>query len=118
MEPRRRPAGCAAKALFHRGDALLKIDPAGHYRLAAAANESPGDYAVNLFRYSPQQARSSQIDALPNVGFQPQRRFASQMGEKSDKRDVRAPGRRVFEDTMQRRKHPRLKVGALFWSST
>ena len=34
------------------------------------------------------------------------------MGEKSDKRDVRAPGRRVFEDTMQRRKHPRWKVGA------
>ena len=48
--------------------ALQKIDPAGHYRLAAAANESPNDYAVNLFRYSPQQARSSQIDALPNGG--------------------------------------------------
>ena len=49
--------------------ALQKIDPAGHYRLAAAANESPNDYAVSLFRYSPQQARSSQIDALPNGGF-------------------------------------------------
>jgi hypothetical protein len=43
---------------------IQKIDPAGHYRLAAAANESPNDYAVSLLRYSPQQARSSQIDAL------------------------------------------------------
>ena len=49
--------------------ALQKIDPAGHYRLAAAANESPNDHAVSLFRHSPQQARSSQIDALPNGGF-------------------------------------------------
>ena len=40
--------------------------------------------------------------------------FASQMGEESNQRDIRAPGRRVFIDAMQRRKHPRLKVGALF----
>ena len=94
--------------------ALLKVDRAGHYRLAAAANEGRGDYAVNLFRNGPQQARSSKIDALSYGGLQSQRRFASQMGKESDKRDVRAAGRRVFEDAMQRRKHPRLKVGALF----
>jgi hypothetical protein len=47
---------------------IQKIDPAGHYQLAAAANESPNDYPVSLFRCSPQQARSSQIDALPNGG--------------------------------------------------
>ena len=93
--------------------ALQKIDPAGHYRLAAAANESPGDYAVSLFRYGPQQARSSEINALSYGDLQSQRRFTSQMGEKSNQRDIGAPGRRVFKDTMQRRKHPRLKVSAL-----
>lgn len=94
--------------------ALLKIDPARHSRLAAAANESPGDYAINLFRDCPQQARPSQIDALSNRRFQSQRRFGPQMGEESNKRYVRTAGRWVFEDTMKRRKHPRLKVGALF----
>ena len=44
--------------------ALQKIDPAGHYRLAAAANKSPGDYAVSLFSYGPQQARPSEFNAL------------------------------------------------------
>jgi hypothetical protein len=85
LAERREPGGngpTRRDTLLRPEEPLLKIDPAGHYRLAAAANESSGDYAVNLFRYSPQQARSSQIDALPNVGFQPRRRFASQMGEK------------------------------------
>ena len=35
------------------------------------------------------------------------------MGKESNQRDIGAPGRRVFIDAMQRRKHPRLKVGAL-----
>ena len=48
---------------------LLEVDPAKHHRLAAAADECLGDYAVNLFRDGPQQARSSQIDALSNGGF-------------------------------------------------
>jgi hypothetical protein len=39
--------------VFRQEDALQKIDPAGHYRLAVAANESLGDYAVSLFRYGP-----------------------------------------------------------------
>jgi len=36
------------------------------------------------------------------------------MGKESNQRDIGAPGRRVFIDAMQRRKHPRLKVSALF----
>jgi hypothetical protein len=58
--------------VFHQEDALQKIDPAGHYWLAVAANESPGDYAVSLFRYSPQQARSSEINALSYRDLQSQ----------------------------------------------
>ena len=52
--------------------ALQKINPTGHYQLAAAANESPGDYAVSLFRYSPQQARASEINALSYRDLQSQ----------------------------------------------
>ena len=52
--------------------ALQKIDPAGHYRLAAAANKSPGDYAVSLFSYGPQQARPSEINALSYRDLQSQ----------------------------------------------
>ena len=36
------------------------------------------------------------------------------MGKESNQRDICAPGRRVFIDAMQRRKHPRLKISALF----
>lgn len=36
------------------------------------------------------------------------------MGKEADKGNIRAAGRRVFEDPMQRREHSRLKVGALF----
>ena len=97
-----------------RGMCSTNVDRAGHYRLAAATNEGRRDYAVYLFRNGMQKARSSKIDALPNGGLQLQRHFASQVGEESDKRDVRAAGRRVFEDTVQRREHPRLKVRALF----
>ncbi len=42
--------------VFRQEDALQKLNPARHCRLAAAANKSPGDYAVSLFSYSPQQA--------------------------------------------------------------
>ena len=69
--------GPPAESVEGLQQALLKVDPAEHRRLAAAANESPGDYAVSLFRYCPHQARSSQIDALSNGGFQSQRHFAS-----------------------------------------
>ena len=60
---------------------LLEVDPAKHHRLAAAADECPGDCAVNLFRDSPQQARSSQIDALSNGGFQSQGGFQAANGQ-------------------------------------
>jgi hypothetical protein len=50
--------------VFRQEDALKKVDPAGHYRLAAAANESLGDYAVSLFSYGPQQVRPTEINAL------------------------------------------------------
>ena len=40
--------------------------------------------------------------------------FAPQMGKEPDKRHVRASGRGIFEHAMQRRKHSRLKVSALF----
>ena len=94
----------------------MKIDPAGHYRLAARRQwKVPIDYAVSLFRYSPQQARSSQIDALPNGGLLVATTFRAAHGRRSpNKRDIRAASRRIFEDTMQRCKHPRLKVSALF----
>ncbi len=36
------------------------------------------------------------------------------MGKQADKGNIRAAGRRVFEDAMQRREHSRLKVGAPF----
>jgi len=52
--------------------ALQKIDPAGHYGLAAAANESPGDYVVSLFSYGLQQARPSEINALSYRDLQSQ----------------------------------------------
>jgi hypothetical protein len=74
---------------------LLEVDPAGHHRLAAAADECLGDYAVNLFRDGPQQARSSQIDALSNGGFQSQGGFRPQMGKEADKSNICAAGRRV-----------------------
>ena len=37
------------------------------------------------------------------------------MRQESNQRDIRAAGRGVFIDAMQRRKHPRLKVSALIW---
>jgi len=58
--------------VFREEDALQKIDPAGHDRLAAAANKSPGDNAVSLFSYSPQQARPSEINALSYRDLQSQ----------------------------------------------
>ena len=114
MEPRRRPAGCAAKALFHRGDGLLKVDQARHDRLAAAANKSPSDDSVSLFRNSPQQARSSEVDTLANGGFQSQRGFASQMSEEPDKRDVRVPVAGSSKTPCSGANIRGLKVGALF----
>ena len=70
--------------------------------------------AVLFFGHRPHPARSSQIDALSDGGFETQRQFGPQMRKEPDKRDVRAAGRRVFEHAMQRRKHSRLKVRALF----
>jgi hypothetical protein len=58
--------------VFRQEDALKKVDPAGHYRLAAATNESPNDYAVSLFSYSPQQARPTEINALSYRDLQSQ----------------------------------------------
>src|SRR6516162_6220201 len=51
--PRTPQAFRTTSNVFRQEDALQKIEPAGHYRLAVAANESPGDYAVSLFRHSP-----------------------------------------------------------------
>jgi hypothetical protein len=50
--------------VFRQEYALQKINPAGHHRPAAAANKSPGNYAVSLLSGSPQQARPSEINAL------------------------------------------------------
>ena len=36
------------------------------------------------------------------------------MGKESQERDICTAGRGVFIDAMQRRKHPRLKISALF----
>jgi hypothetical protein len=70
---------------------------------------APSTFSATALR----QARSPQIDALSNGGFQSQGGFRPQMGKEADKGNSCAACRRVFKDPMQRREHSRVKVGAL-----